>query len=58
MSDAVYKAIMQVRSSGICNMLDVPAVTRYAYEHEMFELVVFLTECKKEYVNFIFTGQR
>ena len=58
MNDTVYDFIMQVRSAGQCNMLDVTAVARYAYDHEMYELVTFLDEQKKEYVDFIFHGKR
>jgi hypothetical protein len=48
---------MDVRASGACNMLDLAAVGRYAFDHEMFDLVVYLEENKKDYVNFILYGE-
>ena len=57
MTDTVFDAIMLVRSSGECNMLDITAVQRYAYAHELFELVVFIEERKREYIDFIFHGK-
>lgn len=37
-------------------MLDTNLVQRLAYERDFYELVVFLEEHKKEYVNFILYG--
>ncbi|MCL2576932.1 MAG: DUF5049 domain-containing protein [Defluviitaleaceae bacterium] len=37
-------------------MLDVTAVQRYAHEHEMYSLVIYLEEHKRKYINFIMYG--
>ena len=58
MSDKIYEQILQVRSSGKCNMIDTTAVQRYAHEHDFHELVIFIEEHKKEYVEFIIYGKR
>ena len=58
MNDTVFDQIMEVRSSGECNMLDTTAVQRYAHDHDLYELVMFIEEHKKEYVDFIFHGKR
>ena len=58
MSDIIYEQIMAVRASGECSMLDTTAVQRYAHDHDFYELVIFIEEHKKEYINFIFHGKR
>jgi hypothetical protein len=58
MTDTIYEQIMAVRASGECNMLDTTAVQRYAYDHDLYELTLFIGEHKKEYVDFIFHGMR
>jgi len=54
MNDVIHEQIMAVRASGACNMLDTTSVQRYAHDHHMYELVIFIEENKREYVNFIF----
>jgi len=58
MNDMVRDQIMKVRASGQCNMLDTTAVQRYAHDHDLYELVIFIEEYKKEYIDFIFHGKR
>lgn len=58
MTDKIYDQIVTVRASGKCNMLDTTAVQHHAYEHEYFELTLFIEEYKKDYVDFIFYGKR
>ena len=58
MTDTIYEQILEVKKSGECNMLDTTAVQRYAHDHDLYELVIFIEEHKKEYVNFIFYGKR
>ena len=58
MTDKVYEQIMVIRGSGICNMFDVIAVQNEAYKKGFFDLVVYLEEQKKEYVQFILYGER
>ena len=58
MTDTIREQIMAVRASGECNMLDATAVQRYAHDHYMYDLVIFIEERKAEYINFIFHGKR
>ena len=53
MTDKVFDFIMQVRSKGEVNMLSVLEVQRYAHDHEMWDLVIYLEENKKQYCAFI-----
>lgn len=57
-TDKLLEQIKDIRASGKYNLLDIPAIQREAYENNYFELVMFLEENKKEYLNFILTGQR
>jgi hypothetical protein len=57
-TDKIYDQILAVRDSGAVNMLDVYGVQREAYNRELYELVVFLEEHRKEYAEFIMTGKR
>ncbi len=58
MTDKVFEEIMEIRSSGECNMIDIIAVQNAAYKKGFFETVVYLEEHRKEYVQLILTGQR
>ena len=58
MTDKVFDQIMEIRSTAECNMLNTIAVQSCAYKKEFFELVVYLEEHKKEYVEFILYGKR
>ena len=58
MDDKIFEQIMDIRDSGVCNMLDTIAVQYEAYKKGYFELVVYLLEHKKEYSKFILTGER
>ena len=57
MTKTIRKEILQIRASGVTNMLDVVAVQRLAYELEYFDLVCYIAEHRKEYVHFIMTGE-
>ena len=48
---------MAIRDSGETNMFDVKTVQYIAYREGYYELVVYLEEHRKEYVNFILTGE-
>lgn len=39
------------------NMFDVNTVQHLAYERDFYELVLYLEDHRKEYVNFILTGE-
>jgi hypothetical protein len=57
-TDKIYRQIIVIRDSGVCNMFDLPRVQEAAYKNGFYELVVFLNEHKKEYAEFILTGKR
>lgn len=56
MEKEIKKQILAVRDDGCTNMLDTKSVQRVAYEMDLYELVTWLEENKKEYVNFIMFG--
>ena len=57
MTEKIRNQIMAIRDSGETNMLDTRTVQYIADRMGFYELVVYLEEHKKEYVNFIFTGK-
>lgn len=52
----VRRQLLEVRDVGVCNMLSVNEVQRYAFDSGYFELVNFIQEHRKQYVHFIMTG--
>lgn len=56
MNDTIRKQIMAVRATGETNMLDTRMVQVIANRMGFYELVVYLKEHRKEYANFILTG--
>ena len=57
MDNKVKEQIFAVRDTGLTNMLDFHAVQRIAFEEGYYELVAYIEENRKEYMQFIFTGQ-
>lgn len=57
MNDKVKEQILAIRDTGLTNMFDVNTVQRIAYEMDFYELVNYLEEDKKAYVNFILYGK-
>ncbi len=57
MNATVKEQILAVRDSGETNMLDTRMVQVIADRMGFYELVVYIEEHKREYVNFIFTGK-
>lgn len=57
MNATVKKQILAIRDSGETNMLDTRTVQVIANRMGFYELVVYLEEHKREYINFIFTGE-
>ena len=57
-TDTIFEQIMEVRAGGQCNMLDTTAVQRYAFEHDLYELVDFIETDRRVYATFILTGER
>lgn len=49
----IKEQILAVRNTGLTNMFDTRAVQVIANEMGFYELVIFLEEHKKEYVQFI-----
>lgn len=58
MNTKVKEQILTIRATGRTNMFDVPMVQHIANEMRFYELVVYLEEQRKEYVQFILTGER
>lgn len=56
MNETIRNQILAIRDMGLTNMFDVHMVQRLAYERNYFELVIFLEEHQKEYVQFILYG--
>lgn len=56
MDERVREQILTIRDTGLTNMFDVTMVQRLAYERGFYELVLFLEDHRKEYVNFILHG--
>ncbi len=57
MTDKVRKQILAIRDTGLTNMYDVSTVQRIANDMGFYELVVYLEENRKEYAQFILTGE-
>ena len=57
MTDKVFQQIMEIRSGGKSNMLDVNMVQRLAYDAGFYELVLYIEENKSRYFHFIMTGR-
>ena len=57
MTNTVREQIMAVRDTGDTNMLDIRSVQYIAFHKGFYELVNYLEESKKEYWNFIMTGE-
>lgn len=58
MNTKVKEQILAIRATGRTNMFDVPMVQYIANEMYFYELVVYLEKHRKEYVQFILTGER
>jgi len=56
MSDQVLEELLQVRDSGLTNMMDINAVQRIAFDMGFYELVNFIEDDRKGYIHFILTG--
>ena len=57
MTNMIREQILAVRDTGLTNMFDIPAVQSIAFDLGYYELVDWLTDHRKEYVNFIMTGE-
>ncbi len=57
MTDKVLEQLLEIRDSGKSNMFDIHTVQRLAFESGFYELVMYIEEHPREYVNFILTGK-
>lgn len=57
MTEKIKRQILAVRDTGETNMLDTRMVQIIANREGFYELVIYLEEHKREYINFIFTGE-
>ena len=57
MTDKVFRQLLAVRDSGVCNMLSINEVQRYAFDNDYFELVMYIEDHKDKYCHFIMTGR-
>ena len=58
MTEEIREQILTIRDTGLSNMFDKGAVQKLAFDREMFDLVVFIEEHPREYVEFILYGNR
>ena len=56
MTGKIRDQILEIRSSGITNMFDLPMVQRLAFDSGFYELALYLEDSKEEYVHFIMYG--
>ena len=57
MEDRVKEQILTIRETGLTNMFDVCKVQRIANDMGFYELVVLLEKHRREYAQFILTGE-
>ncbi len=57
MEEKVKEQILAIRDTGLTNMFDINTVQQLAYERDFYELVLYLEDHRKEYSNFILTGE-
>ena len=57
MSETIREQILAIRDTGLTNMFDTSMVQRLAYDREFYELVIFIEEQTKAYVEFIMYGK-
>lgn len=57
-TDKIVEQILDIRNSAVTNMFDTTAVQRISNDHGYYELVIFIEEHKREYAQFILTGDR
>lgn len=57
MTKTVREQILAIRATGETNMFDANMVQYIANRERYYELVIYLQEHRKEYINFILTGK-
>ncbi len=58
LGEILFNQIMDVRDSGLTNMLDKNGVQRVAYDNDFHELVCFIEDHPDTYVRFILCGDK
>lgn len=56
MTDTVKEQILEIRATAETNMFDWKTVQVIANRRGFYELVIYLEGHRKEYINFILTG--
>lgn len=56
--DDIIRQIIKVRDTGLTNMFDTNSVQRIAYEMGLYELVMFIEDDKKAYINIVINGKK
>lgn len=56
--DDIIRQIIKVRDTGLTNMFDTNSVQRIAYKMGLYELVMFIEDDKKAYINIIINGKK
>ena len=57
LKEKIIEGIEFVRDTGLTNMFDVNMVQRIAFNNEYYDLVMFIQDHKKEYVELIMSGK-
>jgi len=57
-TDKVVEQILDIRNSGMTNMINTVTVQRIANDRGYYELVIFIEEHKGEYAHFVLIGDR
>ena len=57
MDNKIKEQIISISKTGLTNMFDIKTVQVIADEMGYFELIIFLEDHKKEYLNFIIKGE-
>ncbi len=55
--EIIKKQILIIRNSGVTNMFDIPRVTLEAEKRGFAELIAYLERHKRDYWDFILTGE-
>ncbi|MCD8015679.1 MAG: DUF5049 domain-containing protein [Lachnospiraceae bacterium] len=56
MTEKIKEQILYIRGTGKTNMFDMGTVLYLANEYGFYELVVYLEESSREYLNFVLIG--
>lgn len=57
-TEKIFKQVLAIRDTGLTNMLDYHTVQRLAFDRDFYELVCFIDESPREYLELIVHGRR